>query len=228
MESATDVKRWSAWGAVVGPIQFTVTWLVLGFVSEGYALWDDWIDYSPVGQPISGLGMGATAWTMNVSFVALGVLLIVGARGICAAIPDLTPRARRACAVLLGTVGVGAILDGLFNLESILLHSLGFFLVISTVIGFPIVGRLLLKVPEWRSLGRGLVFAGPITLVLSVGYFASFDPIAAGRGEGVAGLTQRVLVTWIFAWYVVLGWRAARSDVRVNPESQPVAGSTGR
>ncbi len=205
--------RWAAWGAVAGPVQFTVTWSVLGWMSEGYPLWGHWIEYSPVSQPISGLGLGATAGAMNSSFVALGLLLVVGSFGICSALRQLTVRRRRACATILGLPGVGAIVVGLFNLESMLMHAAGFGLVISTVVGFPVMGRLLRQVPEWRSWGRALMAAGPVALVLAVWYFAAFDPIAAGRGEGVAGLSQRVLVSWILAWYVGLGWRVAVGPV---------------
>jgi hypothetical membrane protein len=169
-------------------------------VSDGYTLWDEWIEYSPISQPISGLGMGATAWVMNGSFVLLGVLVIVGASAICAELPGLTGPVQRTSAGLLGLVGVGAIIDGVFNLESMLMHAAGFALVISTIVGFPIVGLKLRGIPEWRSLGLGLAIAGPVTLVLAISYFATFDPIAAGDGEGIAGVTQRVLVTWILAW----------------------------
>jgi hypothetical protein len=221
--------RGRAWCAVIGPVQFTLTWLVLGMVSDGYTLWGEWIEYSPISQPISGLGMGATAGVMNASFVLLGVLLIVGSSGVSAGLPGLTGRARTTSAILLGLVGVGAIVDGVFNLESILMHSLGFALVISTIFGFPIVGRALRRTPLWRSLGRWLVAAGPVTLVLAIWYFASFDPTAAGEGEGIAGVTQRLLVTWILAWYIVLGWRVAtRPEVGRSLDARPSVGPVSR
>lgn len=220
--------RGRAWCAVIGPAQFTLVWLVLGFVSDGYRLWGEWIEYSPISQPISGLGMGATAWLMNASFVLLGVLLLVGTGGICAGFPQLTRRGRRACAVFLGLVGVGAIVDGLFDLESMLMHAAGFALVISTIVGFPVVGLLLRRSRDWRSWSRGLVVAGPVTLILAGWYFTTFDPMAAGDGEGIAGVTQRVLVTWILAWYVVLGWRVAvGADVSPRTHVRPVAGHAG-
>jgi hypothetical membrane protein len=158
--------------------------VVLGFVSDGYTLWDEWIEYSPISQPISGLGMGATAWVMNGSFVLLGVLVIVGASAICAELPGLTGPVRRTSAGLLGLVGVGAIIDGVFNLESMLMHAAGFALVISTIVGFPIVGLKLRGIPEWRSLGLGLAIAGPVTLVLAISYFCDVRPDRCGRWRG--------------------------------------------
>jgi hypothetical protein len=203
-------RRRLAWGAVLGPVQFTLAWLVLGVVSTGYTLWDMHITpYSPISQPISGLGLGSTAAYMNTAFVALGILLITGVAGIVAGLPELSRRARRTCAALLALPGVGAVMDGLFDLESILMHTAGFGLVLTSVVGFPVVGWLLNRVPRWRAWGRALVLAGPVTLVLAVIYFANFDPVAAGENLGVGGLAQRILVTEILLWYAILGWLIA-------------------
>lgn len=199
-----------AWGAVIGPVQFTVAWLVLGAVSSGYTMWDIRVaSYSPISQPISGLGLGSTAGYMNTAFVLLGILLITGVVGIVNGLPELSRRARLTCAILLAMPGVGAIVDGLFDLESILMHTAGFALVLIPIVGFPIVGRLLGRILRWRAWGRPLVFAGPVTLVLAVFYFASFDPVAAGENMGVGGLAQRILVTEILTWYAILGWLIA-------------------
>ncbi len=100
-------------------------------------------------------------------------------------------------------------MDGLFDLESILMHTAGFGLVLTSVVGFPVVGWLLNRVPRWRAWGRPLVLAGPVTLVLAVIYFANFDPVAAGENLGVGGLAQRILVTEILLWYAILGWLIA-------------------
>src|SRR5438105_328413 len=68
--AAPKAARWLALGAIVGPVLFTVAWLVLGFLSPGYAAWGTWIGpYSPIHQGISGLGLGVTAPYMNTAFV---------------------------------------------------------------------------------------------------------------------------------------------------------------
>jgi hypothetical protein len=58
--------------------------------------------------------------------------------------------------------------------------------------------------------GTALMAAGPVTLVLTVLYFATFTPTIQGIQTGVAGLTERILVLEIQAWYVALGWLAYR------------------
>ena len=52
---------------------FTLAWAVLGALSPGYRLFDLVIDpYSPIAQPISGLGLGVTGPYMNAAFIVGG------------------------------------------------------------------------------------------------------------------------------------------------------------
>lgn len=65
--------------------------------------------YSPVSQPVSGLGLGPTAPFMNAAFVLSGILLLLGVAGIFQGISEMNPRARWICAGLLALSPVGAI-----------------------------------------------------------------------------------------------------------------------
>jgi hypothetical protein len=38
----------------------------------------------------------------------------------------------------------------------------------------------------------------------------TFSPTAAGARTGVAGLTERILVIEVYAWFVAMGWKAFR------------------
>lgn len=79
---AAEKTRWLALGAAVGPVLFTLSWFVLGFLSPGYTLWGTKIaPYSPLSQPVSGLGLGPTGPLMNTAFVVSGLLLLVGVTG---------------------------------------------------------------------------------------------------------------------------------------------------
>jgi len=49
-----------------------------------------------------------------------------------------------------------------------------------------------------------------LTLLLVVAFFLSFDPAGSGAHEGMAGLTQRLLVLEVHAWFVAMGWLAFR------------------
>jgi hypothetical membrane protein len=206
-----------ALAAVAGPAVFTAAWLVLGFVSPGYTLWGTRIaPYSPVSQPLSGLGLGPTGPAMNAAFVVCGLMLVAGAAGIFRLAPDMGAGARRLATVLLALPGLGAAIDGLFTFEHFFMHFVGFALALTTVVSLPVVG-LMLRRTAWRRIGTWLVAAGPATLALAILYFATFTPTVEGVQRGFAGLTERALVVELQSWYVVLGWLALRI-----PRRQPV------
>jgi Protein of unknown function (DUF998) len=204
-------SNWLALGAVAGPVLFTLGWFVLGFISPGYTMWGTRIaPYSAVSQPLSGLGLGPTGPFMNTVFIASGLLIVIGAVGVFRAIPELGPSARWIGTVLLALPGLGAVMDGIFTLEHFFLHFLGFGLALTTVVGFPVVGFLLRRVPSWREFGSWLIVAGPVTLALTALYFLTFTPTIEGIQHGVAGLTERILVLELQAWYMAIGWIAFR------------------
>ena len=207
---ALPSARWLALGTVAGPVLFTFAWLVLGLLSPGYTLFGVLISpYSPVSQPISGLGLGLTGPWMNSAFVVGGLLLLAGVVGVFWAIaPSGRPVARWACTALLALSPLGMIVAGIFTFEAVLLHLIGFLLAVGTpVVSFPLVGIILRGIPGWRRFGNWLLLGGPLTLVLVILFFLTFDPTTAGAGLGVAGLTQRVLSVEVHAWFVAMGLR---------------------
>jgi hypothetical protein len=209
---AQGTTRWLALGAVAGPVLFTVAWFVLGFLSPGFTIFGTEIaPYSPVSAGISGLGLGRTAALMNAAFVLNGLLLAVGVVGTFHSIREMSAGARWCCIVLLGLAPLGSTMDGVFTLESFFPHFVGFALAIGPpILTFPITGLLLRRIPRWRRFGNRLLLGGPLTLALLVLYFATFSPTAAGAKTGVAGLTERILITEVLAWFVALGWLASR------------------
>jgi hypothetical protein len=214
-----------ALGAVAGPVLLTVAWFALGFVSPGYSLWGTRIaPYSAISQPLSGLGLGPTGPYMNAAFILSGLLIIAGVIGIFHLLPEVGRRARWISAALLMLPGIGSIVDGIFTLESFFPHFMGFLLALSTVVGFPVAGFFLRRIPAWRQTGTWLIAAGPLTLALAVLYFMTFTPTVEGVQTGIAGLTERVLVVELQAWYVILGWKAFRRSSRHRPLTATVEG----
>ncbi len=229
--------RWLALGAVVGPVLFTLAWFVLGFLSPGYTLFGTLIaPYSPISQPISGLGLGSTAPFMNAAFVLGGILLMAGVIGVFHTMrASSRPAARWACVALLALSPLGMVVAGIFTLEAVLPHLIGFLLAVATpVVSFLAAGWFLRGISRWRRFGNWLLLGSPLTLVLVVLFFWTFDPAAAGAGLGVAGLTQRVLGVEVHAWFVAMGWLAFRRSKpaarRPHPNGQDTrldAGGSG-
>jgi hypothetical protein len=162
--------------------------------------------------------LGPTGPFMNATFIVSGLLLVAGAVGIFRSIPELGPAARWVGTAVLALPGLGAVTDGIFTLEHFFLHFIGFGLALTAVIGFPLTGFLLRRVPTWRGFGSWLIVAGPVTLALTVLYFATFTPTIEGIQHGIAGLTERILVLELQAWYVAIGWLAFNQS---KGDSQP-------
>lgn len=213
--------RWLALGAVAGPILFTLAWVVLGLLSPGYTLFGTLIaPYSPISQPISGLGLGPTGPFMNAAFVLGGLMLMAGIIGVFQTMSTTgRPTTRWTCTVLLSLSPLGLVIAGLFTLEAVIPHLIGFLLGVATpVLSFLPAGLIFRNTPQRRRFGNGLLLASPLTLLLVVLFFATFDPTAAGAGEGTAGLTQRMLGIEVHTWFVLMGWLAFR---HTRPQQTP-------
>ncbi|MBB2924466.1 DUF998 domain-containing protein [Cellulomonas cellasea] len=197
--------------APLGAVAFTASWVALGARSPGYRMFDVVVpSYSPISQPVSGLGLGETATAMNAAFVLCGLMVAVGAWATARTWPRTgRPRLRRWAHALLASSGVGMATCGVFTLESMELHSLGFLLAVGApAVGFALAGLLLRDGSP--AVARALLVAGPVALLLMGLFLATFDPVAAGAGEGVAGFVQRVLVSVVLGTLGALGVRAVR------------------
>jgi hypothetical protein len=164
-------------------------------------------------QPFSGLGLGVNGYLFNAAFFVSGLLLLVGVYGAFRSIEDAgRPGWRKASFALLALPAVGLLVDGVFTLESFMLHMLGFLLGGGIpIVGFVVSGWFLRRIPRWHRFGTWLIAGGPLTLLLTVIFFANFDFATMAAARGVAGLTERILVVEVFAWYVAIGWIAFRS-----------------
>src|SRR3982074_1187633 len=152
-----QLTRLLALGAIAGPVVFTLGWFLLGFINPGYTMWGVHVaPYSAISQPLSGLGLGPTAPFMNAAFILSGLLMVAGAVGVFRAVPELGPFARWTCTALLAVPGLGAVMDGIFTLQTIFLHAIGFGLALTTVVGFPAIGFFLRRIPTWRRFGTWL------------------------------------------------------------------------
>ncbi|MBO0796372.1 MAG: DUF998 domain-containing protein [Ktedonobacteraceae bacterium] len=207
-----QATRWLALGAIAGPILFTLTWIILGFLSPGYTAWGVRIaPYSSISQGISGLGLGVTAPFMNTAFVLSGILILAGVVGIFQGMREMDTLVRWVCTVLLALLPLGMAIDGIFTLESFLPHMMGFLLAVgSPVLSFVVIGLLFRRISSMRQFGNWLILGSPLTLVLIILYFLTFSPTVEGTQSGIAGLTERILVVEVLAWFVVMGLRAFR------------------
>jgi hypothetical membrane protein len=212
--------------AVLGSAAFTATWVVLGLISDGYQMWDITVDsYSSIAQPISGLGLGSTAPVMNAAFVVCGILITVGVWAAMGRWPGRERRPLRWARPLVAASGIGMALCGIFTLESILLHTLGF--LIAAVLpgaGFIVAARAL-RGTAYHRLAAWLWFAGPATLAGVAGYLATFNATDAGNNVGVAGLVERVLLVVLMISLAAIGLSGATGSPRASsPQPASLSG----
>lgn len=195
--------------ALAGTGLFTLAWVTLGAISPGYPLFGTWISpYSPISQPVSGLGLGDTAAYMNTGFVVGGVLLVAGVIGT----GRLFVRRRRLTVALLLAAPTGMIVCGVWTLEAMLPHLTGFLLAVGVAaVSLPLAATAL-PPPIRRRAFVPLTGGGLLALALLVWFMAAFDPVAAGSGHGIAGLIQRALILDVHACLAALGWLAFRSS----------------
>jgi hypothetical protein len=209
-ENKRLARNWLALGAVAGQILFTLAWFVLGFMSPGFTIFGTVIEpYSAISAPLSGLGLGLTAHFMNAAFVLSGLLILAGVIGIFQSIREMSAIARWSLILLFALSPLGMMIDGIFTLESFMLHMIGFLLGTATpVFGFLVAGLMLRRIPRWRRFGSWLLLGSPLTLMLVILSLATFDQAAVAAGLGVAGLTERILCVELAAWFIAMGWLA--------------------
>jgi len=211
-----EIAHWLALGTVVGPILLTLAWIILGLTRP-----DTKTEWGVSGgitgmitQPFSGLGLGHNGLLFNIAFLLNGILILVGVFGVFKTLGAAgRPGLYKISAALLALSGLGSIICGVFTLESFLPHMAGFLLGVGApVLGFLATGFLLRNIARWRQFGTWLLLGSPLTLILLIIYFLTFQYDMMAAGVGVAGLTERILVIEVQAWYVAMGWLAFRSS----------------
>jgi Protein of unknown function (DUF998) len=171
------------------------------------------IPASPITAPISGLGLGPTGPFMNAAFVLGGILLMAGVLGVftTSAVASGRPVTRWASAALLALSGVGLVVARLFTLETPVPHFAGFLLATGVpILGFLVAGSFFRGIPGWRRFGAWLRLGSPLTFVLLILSQLTFDQNAIVAGQGIAGLTSRLLAVEVLAWFAAMGWLAFR------------------
>jgi hypothetical membrane protein len=215
------ITRWLSLGAVAGPVLITLAWIILGLMRPETR--NEWgVSGGITGmvtQPFSGLGLGPKGSLFNLAFLLNGLLVMVGVFGVFQTIGSgERPALYKASAVMLALSGIGSMICAIFTLNYFFPHMIGFILAVGSPIpGFLTTGIFLRGLPRWRKLGTWLLAASPLTLLFLAFFFFTFQYDLMSAGLGVAGLTERILVLEVQAWYITLGWLAFRHPKEISP-----------
>lgn len=194
---------------IVGPILFTVT-----FVVQGLFRLDE---YSPVAESVSALEAGPGGWVQQVNFVVFGLLTIAFAVGL-----HLGVRPSRVGIVgpaILVLSGVAMLLNGaVFPLREDAAgvtydpgghFAFGLTHFLSNAFWPIVLSRRLADDPRWRNLGTYSLASGITIVVLFVANGVLVIPDDAPL-HPYAGLAQRAVLAVLFPCMIVLALRLLR------------------
>jgi len=199
--------RFLALGGVVGPTLFSLAIVISATLRP---------EYSHITNFISELGATGTAHAsvMNYAgFVPGGILLA----GFGVSLANLLPRSR---AVLVASVltmlfGVGVAISGFVScdpgcpqaggsLENFIHDKIAPISFLCLIAATGILGVSFRRIPEWRSLSLYSGLTSVIALALLIALVGSLETRA------LTGLWQRLMLSALFLWTAVLGYRAFR------------------
>ena len=210
---SVDTRLLLGWLAVMGPIAFTIVWIVGAVVQD---------DYSVRREDISALAAldAQNAWIMITGFLLLGAGMLALGAGLAGA---LKGRSATVGSILVGVAGVGIIVAGLARNDCSsqldacadradagdvswhhATHDLVSLVVFLALVAAALVfARVFRGDQSWRDLRTYSLITAVLGLVLLVLFITG----VAGSWNG---LLQRVFVTVLFLWIAVLGARLIR------------------
>lgn len=156
---------------------------------------------------ISDYALGDVGWLMKLAFIAVGVGTLAIAYGLLQSV-ESGKRAKTAI-VLVALSGIGYVMAGAFNTDPTGaeettavggLHLLGSVLVFIPLVIAPFFLRgVFSRTPQWKRMSRP-------TLVFALVLLALFIITFGTPEDGMVGLTQRLFVIPMMAWWITLGW----------------------
>ncbi|WP_211754379.1 DUF998 domain-containing protein [Nocardioides gansuensis] len=188
----SNLMRWAAMAGIVGPVLFTVGFLVQEQLRRG--------EYDPISEVISALEAGDRGWMQQVNFVVLGVLTMVFAVGLHR---GLAPsRAGIVGPVALFISGVANVLAAIFPLREDATgatydpggHQLaGALFFASSFVALIALSRRCAADPRWRAIS-GWILAAGVMAALSFPLMGALVIPDDAPLHDWAGLAQRLIV----------------------------------
>jgi hypothetical protein len=211
-----DIRMIGAVAAIVGPLLFTV-----GFIVQG---WFRRAEYDPIAETVSALETGPNGWIQQLNFFVFGILMMIFAVGLGA---GLRGGRRRIGSVMVIWWGVGLLMAGLFPLRENVdgetfdptgLHQPnGAIFFASIWVGLAVLSWCLRQDPYWRGLTRYAVITS-VTLAVVFLLMGLFAIPSSAPLHPWAGLLQRLVLAVWFPCVIVLATRLLQLSRVQSPE----------
>ncbi|WBB58536.1 DUF998 domain-containing protein [Streptomyces sp. WMMC500] len=186
-------RRWLLWCGVAGSASFILLFLINDVVKP---------DYDPVRDAVSEAQIGSGGWLQSVNFIVSGLLITASSVAISQAVNRWT-------GVLVGLVGAGLALAGVFVSDPVptdhatwhgMIHNVVGTISSAALIAACFVAARWQATPRWRWYSLVAGVAMPVTFV-----------VATGATETL-GIWQRLTNVIGWTWLIVLALRAMRAS----------------
>ena len=203
------VKKIAPWAGMFGPLLFTLSFTVNGFLRP---------EYNPVQRYVSELSIGPQGWIQIASFMLLGVSLMLFALGLKEAFP--TGKASRSAPILFMIIATCYFLSGPFVTDPMAmfgnqqtfhgtLHGIfgAIVFTLSAVCCFVLWRRF--RVDEkWKPMAAFTLIAGIVMIVLIV--LMKIGQLQTGLLSDWAGVIQRCCLIVSYAWIFTISLKIKR------------------
>lgn len=191
---------------IVGPILFTIAFILQGFLRPGYSHLED---------PVSALAAGREGWVQDLNFFVFGSLMVMFALGLHLGVR--TTRFGSLGPALLVLSGIGLVIAGAFPARDAggafsvgPGHIAGAFLAfLGAGAGLIVASRRMAVDPRWRDLGGYVLLSGIAVVVLFLATARLAVPDNAPLHQWV-GLMQRLALAAWFPCAIVVALRVRR------------------
>ena len=223
---------------IVGPLLFIVVFLIEGATRPGYSAWRHYV---------SQLATGDLGWNQVVNFLVCGVLVVVFAIGLRAAIAGT--RGGVAAPVLFGLFGAALIVAGVFSTDPALGYPVGAQAVHTThglIHGFaglaafstlPIAAFVMSRHFAAEPGARRWVFYSVAVGLTIIVMFVASTVASAMDGSGhwanaPTGFFQRIAIITGWTWISMVAWHLLRAQqalaARRRSETAPLPEGAAR
>ena len=200
------IKKIASWAGMIGPALFTLSFTINGFLRQGY---------NPIRRYVSELSIGPQGWIQIVSFILLGVSIMLFAFGLRVSLR--TGKASRSAPILFMIIAVCYFLSGpfvtdpmaMFDNQQTLhgtLHGIFGAIVfsLSAASCFVLWGRF--RTDEtWEPLAAFTMISGIVMVVLIV--LMKIGQLQTGLLSDWAGVIQRCCLIIFYAWVFAISIR---------------------
>lgn len=204
-------------GALAGPL-FCIAWFIEGLNRDSY---------DPIRHPISALSLGEFGWTQIANFMVTGILTLVLAFGLGAALP--LEHGKTWIPILITIVGIGFLGTGFFATDPLSGYPLGtpamllpptlvgslHLLFASLIFGLPIACILMVRLFDEQGEHNWAIYSKITAVAFILAYiFAMAGFLQVPGLVNYAGLLQRISIIIGLTWMTLLPLHLLNSPPR--------------